>query len=130
MALKTQLYRPDTCTCTLSQTWEFATDPPTFVSGAVEVRGVEHPTQTYDEIVTENRIKNYAIKALLTAMAAQNINPLDIRFRFDANRVCYVKVPNGLVLTVAQKQAVKTEFQAVLAEVNIAAANVDRVVLE
>jgi len=93
------------------------------VSGQVEARCAIHPTQTYDDIALENRIKNFGIAAIEQVLAGQGITVLN--WTFDVNRNCIITT--SAAMTNQQKtqarNAVKTIFQdagLVISDANVA----------
>lgn len=130
MALRTIIFRPDTCGCTLEQTWEDSTSPWTFVSGRIVIADAAHVNSTYEQVLLENQLKNFAISSLLTVMANNNLTEDDIRWRFDESRRVIITISSNV--TNQQRNAVRNELKRILQQANITASDlqIDKVVIE
>ena len=119
MALRQQLFQPDTCTCRVLEEWDEALplDQVVHTLVAIQHRGDEHSAilddSLYSTIREENRRKILAVGiALATATVLAN-DPATVAWSFTAGRTLQLTFPTVNVSN-ADKTAIQSECDATL----------------
>jgi hypothetical protein len=81
--IKTQIWRPDTCSCVIEQVFDYATDPATLVEQTIIKACPNHSTPV--DVLAENQIKNRGVIKVAEALGAK---PDLVKWNFDGDRKC------------------------------------------